>query len=82
MIAGWGSPGTWHRSKPSCSVDTDTIISGIALAIVAAQGLNAWMLLSVRDRVGKVDRRIDALGQRISKLVEWLEGQSTRKRSK
>ena len=82
MIAGWGSPGTWHRSKPSCSVDTDTIISGIALAIVAAQGLNAWMILSVRDRVGKVDRRIDALGQRISKLVEWLEGQSTRKRSK
>jgi len=63
-------------------VDTDTIISGIALAIVAAQGLNAWMILSVRDRVGKVDRRIDALGQRISKLVEWLEGQSTRKRSK
>jgi hypothetical protein len=63
-------------------VDTDTIISGIALAIVAAQGLNVWMILSVRDRVGKVDRRIDALGQRISKLVEWLEGQSTRKRSK
>jgi len=63
-------------------VDTDTIISGIALAIVAAQGLNAWMILSVRDRVGKVDRRIDALGQRILKLVEWLEGQSTRKRSK
>ena len=63
-------------------MDTDTIISGIALAIVAAQGLNAWMILSVRDRVGKVDRRIDALGQRISKLVEWLEGQSTRKRSK
>ena len=63
-------------------MDTDTIISGIALAIVAAQGLNAWMILSVRDRVGKVDRRIDALGQRISKLVEWLEGQRTRKRSK
>ena len=63
-------------------MDTDTIISGIALAIVAAQGLNAWMILSVRDRVGKVDRRIDALGQRILKLVEWLEGQSTRKRSK
>lgn len=63
-------------------MDTDTIISGIALAIIGMQGLNVWMILSVRDRVGKVDRRIDALGQRISKLVEWLEGQSTRKRSK
>jgi hypothetical protein len=63
-------------------VDTDTIISGVALAIVGMLGLVVWMVLSVRDRVGKVDRRIDALGQRISKLVEWLEGQSTRKRSK
>ena len=61
-------------------MDTDTIISGIALAIVAAQGLNAWMVLSVRDRVGKVDRRIDALGQRVAKLIEWIEGQSKPKR--
>ena len=63
-------------------VDTDTIISGIALAIVAAQGLNVWMILSVRDRISKVDKRIETLSQRVSKLSEWLEGQSTRKRSK
>ena len=63
-------------------MDTDTIISGIALAIIGMQGLNVWMLLSVRDRIGKIDKRIEALSQRITKLSEWLEGQSTRKRSK
>jgi hypothetical protein len=63
-------------------VDTDTIISGIALAIIGMQGLNVWMVLSVRDRVGKADKRIETLSQRVSKLSEWLEGQSTRKRSK
>ena len=63
-------------------MDTDTIISGIALAIIGMQGINEWMVLSVRDRVGKVDRRIDTLSQRVAKLAEWLEGQSTRKRSK
>ena len=63
-------------------MDTDTIISGIALAIIAMQGLNVWMVLSVRDRIGKVDKRIETLSQRTTKLSEWLEGQSVRKRSK
>ena len=63
-------------------MDTDTIISGIALAIIGMQGLNVWMVLSVRDRVGKADKRIETLRQRVLKLSEWLEGQRTRKRSK
>ena len=63
-------------------MDTDTIISGVALAIVGMLGLIVWMILSVRDRIGKVDKRIEALSQRTTKLSEWLEGQSTRKRSK
>ena len=63
-------------------MDTDTIISGIALAIIGMQGINVWMVLSVRDRIGKVDKRIEVLSQRTTKLSEWLEGQSTRKRSK
>ncbi len=82
MIAGWGSPGTWHRSKPSCSVDTDTIISGVALAIVTMLGAIVWLQLSVRDRIGKVDKRIEAHGQRVTKLIEWIEGQSTKRRSR
>ncbi len=64
------------------SVDTDTIISGIALAIIGMQGINVWIILSVRDRVGKADKRIETLSQRVSKLSEWIEGQSVRKRSK
>ena len=63
-------------------MDTDTIISGIALAIIGMQGLNVWMVLSVRDRAGKADKRIETLSQRVLKLSEWLEGQSVRKRSK
>ena len=63
-------------------MDTDTIISGVALAIVGMLGLIVWMIFSVRDRIGKVDKRIEALSQRTAKLSEWLEGQSTRKRSK
>ena len=63
-------------------MDTDTIISGVALAIVSMLGLIVWMILSVRDRIGKVDKRIEALSQRTTKLSEWLERQSTRKRSK
>ena len=41
-------------------MDTDTIISGVALAIVGMLGLIVWMILSVRDRIGKVDKRIEA----------------------
>ena len=63
-------------------MDTDTIISGVALAIVSMLGLIVWMILSVRDRIGKVDKRIEVLSQRTTKLSEWREGQSTRTRSK
>jgi hypothetical protein len=41
-----------------------------------------WLQLSVRDRIGKVDKRIEAHGQRVTKLIEWIENNSPRKRSK
>ena len=63
-------------------MDTDTIISGVALAIVSMLGAIVWLQLSVRDRIGKVDKRIEAQGQRLTKLIDWMEGQNTRKRSK
>ena len=63
-------------------MDPDTILSGVALAIVTMLGLIVWLQLSVRDRIGKVDKRIEAHGQRVSRLIEWIEGQNTRKRSK
>ena len=63
-------------------MDTDTIISGVALAIVSMLGAIGWLQLSVRDRIGKVDKRIEAQGQRLTKLIDWMEGQNTRKRSK
>lgn len=61
-------------------MDTDTIISGIALAIIAMQGLNVWMVLSVRDRIGKVDKRLEAQGQRTVRLTEWIESQVSPKK--
>ena len=61
-------------------MDTDTIISGVALAIVTMLGGIVWLQLSVRDRVGKVDKRIETLSQRVSKLLEWIENQSKPKR--
>ncbi len=63
-------------------MDTDTIIGGVALVIAALLGIVFWMVLAVRDRVGKADRKIDAQGQRVNRLVEGVEGQSVRKRSK
>ena len=63
-------------------MDTDTIISGVALAIVSMLGLIVWLQLSVRDRIGKVDKRVEAQGQRVTRLVEWIEGQSTKRRAK
>ena len=63
-------------------MDTDTIISGVALAIVTMLGGIVWLQLSVRDRIGKVDKRIEAHGQRVTKLIEWIENNSPRKRSK
>ena len=63
-------------------MDADLIISVVALALVALIGANTWLLLSVRDRIGGVDRRVEAQGQRVTKLIEWVEGQGQPKRGK
>ena len=55
-------------------MDVDAIVSVVALALVALIGANTWLLLSVRDRIGGVDRRVEAQGQRLTKLIEWAEG--------
>ena len=78
------------RSRPhgrrfknlSRSVDADLIISAVALALVALIGANTWLLLSVRDRVGKVDRRVAGQNQRITKVIEWAEDQGGPKRGR
>ena len=63
-------------------MDADLIISVVALALVALIGANTWLLLSVRDKIGGVDRRVEAQGQRLTKLIEWVEGQGQPKRGK
>ena len=65
-------------------MDVDAIISAVALALVALIGANTWLLLSLKDRISKSDKRVEALGQRITKLIEWIETQAgnTRKRGK
>ena len=63
-------------------MDADLIISAVALALGALIGANTWLLLSVRDKIGQVDRRVEAQGQRVTKLIEWVEGQGKPKRGK
>ena len=63
-------------------MDVDALVSVVALALVALIGANTWLLLSVRDRIGGVDRRVEAQGQRVTKLIEWVEGQGQPKRGK
>ena len=63
-------------------MDVDAIVSVVALALVALIGANTWLLLSVRDKIGGVDRRVEAQGQRVTKLIEWVEGQGQPKRGR
>jgi hypothetical protein len=72
------------RLTPVANVDADLIISVVAFALVALIGANTWLLLSLKDRISKSDKRVEALGQRITKLIEWTETQAgnTRKRGK
>ena len=70
------------RRFKSRRVDADLIISVVALALVGLIGANTWLLLSVRDRVGKVDRRVEGQNQRLTKVIEWAEGQVPPKRGR
>ena len=63
-------------------MDIDTIVSAVVLALVGLIGANTWLLLSVRDRVSKVDRRVEGQNQRLTKVIEWAEGQVSPKRGK
>ena len=63
-------------------MDVDAIISVVALALVALIGANTWLLLSVRDRIGGVDRRVESQGQRLTGLIEWIEGQGNKRRAR
>ena len=63
-------------------MDVDVIVSEVVVALVALIGANTWLLLSVRDKIGGVDRRVEAQGQRLTKLIEWVEGQGKPKRGK
>ena len=63
-------------------MDVDAIVSVVVVALVALIGANTWLLLSVRDKIGGVDRRVEAQGQRLTKLIEWVEGQGNKRRAK
>ena len=69
-----------HQLQPN--VDADLIISVVALALVALIGANTWLLLSVRDKVGKVDKRVEGQNQRLKKVIEWAEDQGSPKRGR
>ena len=63
-------------------MDVDAIVSVVALALVALIGANTWLLLVVRDRVGKVDKRVEGQNQRLKKVIEWAEDQGSPKRGR
>ena len=63
-------------------MDADLIISTVALAIVVLMGVNTWLLLTLRDLIGKADRRIEGQNQRLTKVIEWAEDQGSPKRGR
>jgi len=63
-------------------VDVDAIVSVVVAALVALIGANTWLLLMVRDKVGKVDKRVEGQNQRLKKVIEWAEDQGSPKRGR
>jgi hypothetical protein len=61
-------------------VDADYIISLVAFAIVALNGGSLIFLLSIRDKLRALTKKIEGQTQRIARLSEWLEGQTKTKR--
>ena len=62
------------------SVDADLTISLVALAIVAMNGASLFLALSIRDGIGKMNKRLDTQTARINRLIEWLEGDQGKKK--
>ena len=58
-------------------MDADLIVSAVAFAIILLNAASLFLILSMRDRVGDMAKRVDAQAQRITRLTEWLEGQKT-----
>ena len=58
-------------------MDADLIVSAVAFAIILLNAASLFLILSVRDRVSDMSKRVDGQAQRISRLPEWLEGQKT-----
>ena len=56
-------------------MDADLIVSAVAFAIILLNAASLFLILSVRDRVSDMSKRVDGQAQRISRLTEWLEGQ-------
>lgn len=63
-------------------MDVDAIVSVVVAALVALIGANTWLLLMVRDKVGKVDKRVEGQNQRLKKVIEWAEDQGSPKRGR
>ena len=63
-------------------MDADLIVSAVVLALVALIGANTWLILTVRDRVGKVYKRVEGQNQRLKKVIEWAEDQGSPKRGR
>ena len=63
-------------------MDADLIVSAVVLALVALLGANTWLILTVRDRVGKVAKRVEGQNQRLKKVIEWAEDQGSPKRGR
>ena len=54
-------------------MDPDLIIAGAILVIVGMLGGNLFLLISIRDRVGDLDRQLNAQTQKVSRLFGRLE---------
>ena len=58
----------------------DLVIAGAILIIVGMLGGTMFLLISIRDRVGSLDRRFNTQTQKFSRILGWLESQKGGKR--
>tara|TARA_R100000656_G_scaffold67119_2_gene50863 strand:- start:691 stop:894 length:204 start_codon:yes stop_codon:yes gene_type:complete len=61
-------------------MDADLILAGAIIVIVGMLGGALFFLISIRDKVGDLDRRFNTQTQRFSRILGWLESKKGVKR--
>lgn len=55
-------------------MDSDHIISGLFLVVAGMLGGALFMIMSIRDKVSILDKRLNLQTQKLTRLLEWVDG--------